>query len=113
MLEAQGLTVVGVADVARELLIAEGALTKHSPSLEDAADIEKGFALIAALGRYDIGQAAIVTDGRIEAIEGAEGTDRMLKRVARRGALRIDAAAGACSSSGRNRARIFASICRR
>ena len=82
VLEAQGLTVVGVGDVARELLIAEGALTKHSPSPEDAADIEKGFALIAALGRYDIGQAAIVTDGRIEAIEGAEGTDRMLKRVA-------------------------------
>jgi DUF1009 family protein len=38
--------------------------------------------LVAALGRYDIGQGAIVTDGRIEAIEGAEGTDRMLKRVA-------------------------------
>ena len=82
VLEAQGLTVVGVGDVAREQLIAEGALTEHSPSPEDAADIEKGFALIAALGRYDIGQAAIVTDGRIEAIEGAEGTDRMLKRVA-------------------------------
>ena len=82
VLEAHGLTVVGVGAVARELLIAEGALTKRSPSPEDAANIEKGFALIAALGRYDIGQAAIVTDGRIEAIEGAEGTDRMLKRVA-------------------------------
>ena len=82
MLETHGLTVVGVGDVARELLVAEGALTRREPSPEDAASIEKGFALIAALGRYDIGQGTIVTDGRIEAIEGAEGTDRMLKRVA-------------------------------
>jgi DUF1009 family protein len=82
VLETHGLNVVGVGDVAGELLVAEGALTKHHPSPEDAASIEKGFALIAALGRYDIGQGAIVTDGRIEAIEGAEGTDRMLKRVA-------------------------------
>ncbi len=82
LFEQQGLNVVGVGDVAGELLVAEGGLTKNDPSSEDAADIATGFALIARLGRYDIGQAAIVSNGRIEAIEGAEGTDGMLKRVA-------------------------------
>jgi lipid-A-disaccharide synthase len=82
LFERQGFNVIGVADVADDLLIGDGALTKAGPSPRDAGDIAKGFALIAALGRYDIGQAAVVTEGRIEAIEGAEGTDRMLKRVA-------------------------------
>jgi DUF1009 family protein len=80
--EGQGFAVIGVGDVARELLVAEGSLTKCSPSPEEAGSIERGFALIAALGRYDIGQGVVLTGNRIEAIEGAEGTDRMLKRVA-------------------------------
>jgi lipid-A-disaccharide synthase len=80
--ERQGFTVVGVGDVAHELLVPEGGLTRASPSPEDAADIARGFDLVAALGRYDIGQAVVVSRGRIEAIEGAEGTDRMLKRLA-------------------------------
>ncbi len=82
VLGRQGFTVVGVGDVAPELLVSEGSLTKLGPESRDVADIARGFSLIAALGRFDIGQAAIVTDGRIEAVEGAEGTDRMLKRVA-------------------------------
>jgi DUF1009 family protein len=82
LFERRGLNVVGVADVAGDLLVGEGAQTQRAPSSQDRADTERGFALVAALGRYDIGQAAVVMNGRIEAIEGAEGTDRMLKRVA-------------------------------
>ncbi|SFV33545.1 lipid-A-disaccharide synthase [Hyphomicrobium facile] len=80
--EALGLRIVGVDEVAPELLVGDGNLTKTSASAENAADIARGFDLVAALGRYDIGQAVVVSRGRIEAIEGAEGTDRMLKRVA-------------------------------
>ncbi len=50
--------------------------------LTTAADIATGFALVRALGAYDIGQSVIVAGGIIEAIEGAEGTDRMLERTA-------------------------------
>lgn len=80
--EAQGLTVVGPGDAAPELVIREGALGQVSPSPDDAADVAKGFALVRALGAYDIGQSVIVAGGVIEAIEGAEGTDRMLERTA-------------------------------
>lgn len=82
LFETRGLHVVGVADVARDLLIGDGPQTQREPSPQDRADAERGFALVAALGRYDIGQATVVANGRVEAIEGAEGTDRMLKRVA-------------------------------
>ena len=80
--EALGLHIRSVGDVAPELLVTEGCLTKVSPAAEDSTDIARGFDLVAALGRYDIGQAVVVSCGKIEAIEGAEGTDRMLKRVA-------------------------------
>lgn len=82
MFERRGLKVRGVGEIAPELLVSDGAMTDLLPTDEDAADIINGFALIAALGRHDIGQAAVVSQGRIEAIEGAEGTDRMIARVA-------------------------------
>jgi len=82
LFEARGLNVVGVGDVAKELLIAEGPLGFHAPQAHDSADIATGMSLVAALGPYDIGQAVIVSGGRIEGIESAEGTDRMISRVA-------------------------------
>ncbi|MBR2534802.1 MAG: UDP-2,3-diacylglucosamine diphosphatase LpxI [Hyphomicrobium sp.] len=83
MFEGRGLKVRGVGEVAPELLVSDGAMTDISASADDEADIATGFQLIAALGRHDIGQAAVVSKGRIEAIEGAEGTDRMIARVGR------------------------------
>jgi lipid-A-disaccharide synthase len=49
----------------------------------DCADAELGFAVRRALGRVDAGQAVVVAAGRVLAIEGAEGTDAMLQRVAK------------------------------
>ncbi|MGL4394983.1 MAG: LpxI family protein [Hyphomicrobium sp.] len=94
LFESQGLNVVSVADVAPELLIGDGALGRHAPASCDIDDMTTGFRLIAALGRYDIGQAAVVRNGVVEAIEGAEGTDRMMRRVAeRRGTGNVASAA--------------------
>lgn len=81
LFETRGLNVLSVADVAPELLVDEGPLGFHPPQVSDIGDINKGMGLIAALGRFDIGQAVVVTGGDIEAIEGAEGTDRMIARV--------------------------------
>lgn len=84
MFERRGLRVRGVGDVAPELLVGEGAMTDLRPSDGDTADIAKGMMLIRALGRHDIGQGIVISNGTIEAIEGAEGTDRMIARVAAR-----------------------------
>src|SRR6185503_12004112 len=43
---------------------------------------ELGFAVRQALGAVDAGQAVVVAQGAVLAIEGAEGTDAMLQRVA-------------------------------
>ncbi|MBT4046145.1 MAG: LpxI family protein, partial [Rhodospirillaceae bacterium] len=56
---------------------------------DDRADIARGMAVVAELGRLDIGQAAVVRDGYVLAVEAAEGTDAMLERCAQfRGAVR-------------------------
>jgi DUF1009 family protein len=94
----RGFNVVGPADVAPELLIGDGSIGLHSPSAQDEHDMALALAVIAALGRFDIGQAAIVSGGRIEAIEGAEGTDGMLVRV--REARAAEARDGAAQRRG-------------
>lgn len=81
LFEARGINVLSVADVAPELLLSEGPLGFHHAQQPDKDDIAIGMALVAALGRYDIGQAVVVARGTVEGIEGAEGTDRMLARV--------------------------------
>ena len=45
----------------------------------DRADAELGFAVRQALGAVDAGQAVVVAHGKVLAIEGAEGTDAMLR----------------------------------
>ncbi len=83
--EAQGFTVRGVAEVAPELVVAAGALGRIAPAPSYSADAARGFALIEALGFADVGQAVVMRDGRAVAIEAAEGTDRMLTRLAASG----------------------------
>lgn len=80
-LEKMGLEVVGVDQVAPELVVGRGRFAGPSHKNEDLADIRIGFRLVRALAPFDIGQAVVVADGRVEAIEGAEGTDRMLDRL--------------------------------
>ena len=51
--------------------------------------------MLGALGPFDIGQAAVVIDGHVVAVEDIEGTDGLLARVAQlRADGRIRAKAG-------------------
>ena len=46
------------------------------------ADIAKAIEVARAIGALDIGQAAVVCDGLVLAVEAQEGTDALLRRVA-------------------------------
>ena len=52
-------------------------------TLDDATrkDIDRGTAVLDALGAHDVGQGVVLQDARVIAIEGAEGTDGMLRRI--------------------------------
>jgi DUF1009 family protein len=82
IMEDEGFRLRGAHEVAPEILVGEGALGRLKPSARDLDDIARGFAVLAATGPFDIGQAVVVANGNVVAIEAAEGTDRMLARVA-------------------------------
>jgi DUF1009 family protein len=95
ILEEQGFRMVGIKDVAPDLLMPEGALTGTAPDGHARADIEKAREVLRALGPFDIGQAVVVIDGHVVGVEDIEGTDGLLARIARlREQGRIRAAAG-------------------
>lgn len=82
MIADGGVRMIGVGDVAPEIMVPEGVLGSMQPSARDRADVAYGLALIAALGPFDVGQAAIVANNHVLAVEAAEGTDNMLARIA-------------------------------
>jgi len=80
--EAEGMKVIGADEVAENLIAPAGPLGAHRPSAAQMEDLRKAARLIAALGPFDVGQAAVVADGFVLAVEAAEGTDAMLARCA-------------------------------
>jgi DUF1009 family protein len=80
--EKEGMRVIGSAQAARDLLAPFGPLGRLEPSPEDDRDILHAIRVVAALGALDIGQAAVVCQGLVLAVEAAEGTDAMLARIA-------------------------------
>jgi DUF1009 family protein len=81
LFEQGGVRVIGVADVAPEVLMPEGVLGRQQPAERDRADIARALELLAALGPFDVGQAAVLADQHVLAVEAAEGTDNMLARL--------------------------------
>ncbi len=82
--ENKGLRVIGAGAAAPELVIGVGPLGTIQPDANAQGLIALGFDTVRELGPHDVGQAVVITSGRIEALEAAEGTDAMLDRVALR-----------------------------
>jgi DUF1009 family protein len=80
--EQEGFVVEGADEVMGGLTIGEGALGKIAPSETHAADIDQALRVARALGSFDIGQAVVVANGLVLAVEAQEGTDSMLQRCA-------------------------------
>lgn len=95
LLERDGFRMVGVVDVAPDILMPQGHIARATPDEAATADIGRGREVLGALGPFDIGQAVVVIDGHVVAVEDIEGTDGLLARVARlREAGRIRAKSG-------------------
>ncbi|MGL4325318.1 MAG: LpxI family protein [Beijerinckiaceae bacterium] len=96
--EGEGLRVVGVHEIAPEFVASAGVIAGVSPSADMIAEAQKGLAALDALSPFDGGQALVMAGGRPVAIEGVEGTDEMMARVAdlrTRGRLRLHGRQGA------------------
>jgi DUF1009 family protein len=77
-----GFRVLGAHDILADVLGPAGLLTQTAPDAAAMADVQRGLAVLAMLGAADIGQACVVQQGIVLAVEAVEGTDAMLGRVA-------------------------------
>lgn len=81
-LETYGFTIRGAHEIAPQIVMSVGLLGSRRPDAPQRADIARGLAELDANSPRDVGQAAVVDAGEVIAIEGPEGTDRMLARLA-------------------------------
>jgi UDP-2,3-diacylglucosamine hydrolase len=82
--ESVGMTVNGAHEVAPDLLPPVGCLSDTQPGDSDRADATRGVEIVAAMAAADIGQACVVQRHQALAVEGAYGTDWMLRSLTTR-----------------------------
>lgn len=82
VLSEEGFRVIGAQEVLREALAPSGLLTRAAPDALAQSDIDRGVAVLRLLGSADVGQACVVQQGLVLAVEAIEGTDAMLARAA-------------------------------
>ena len=80
--ETAGFSVEGAHEVMDDLTLPAGPLGRHTPTAENLSDAKRALEVARAIGRLDIGQAAVVAHGLVLAVEAQEGTDAVLARVA-------------------------------
>lgn len=80
--ESEGFVMRGADEVLPDLGVQPGFLGRHRPGELDRRDVEKGTAILAALGAHDVCQAVVIARGICLGIEAIDGTDAMLRRVA-------------------------------
>lgn len=95
LFEREGFQLVGIRDLAPDLLMPAGCLTRATPDAGMEGDIARGREVLRALSPFDIGQAVVVIDHHVVGVEDLEGTDGLLARISRlRSEGRIRAKAG-------------------
>ncbi len=80
--ESEGFRVIGPEVILEDILATAGSYGAVAPDDDARADIARGVAALRVMGELDIGQGAVVQNGRILGVEGAEGTDRLIERCA-------------------------------
>lgn len=80
--ETENIIMVGAHEIAPQLLCEEANVVGRKPGKKMLENICLGYNACKKLGDLDAGQAVIVEAGRVVALEGAEGTDAMIARVA-------------------------------
>jgi DUF1009 family protein len=82
MLESEGIHLMDSTSFLRPLLPEAGVLTRRSPSEEEQRDLDYGYKIARELGRLDLGQSVVISDGACVALEAMEGTDAVIQRAA-------------------------------
>lgn len=75
-----GYLIKSPLDLSKSYILSKNDI-KDNPDFKTSVDIKKGKDILNVLSKFDNAQSIVIVDGYILAIEAAEGTDHMLKRV--------------------------------
>ena len=79
--ESEGIRVIPYWQILPEFLASEGKLAEREPTAGEARDIDCGRAVLRVTLPCSFGQAVVVADGAVVAVEAMEGTDAMIERA--------------------------------
>jgi len=80
ILKKNKITTISSLTFNPELTLKKGNYSKTKPNNEDKIDIKKAIQALMKLGKYNFSQAIVVRNKKIVAIEGKDGTEKMLKK---------------------------------
>ncbi len=82
LFERHGLIMLGAHSILPDHVTPFGVVTGVKPAAKHHATLSRGVEAAKLIGKLDIGQAVVALGKRVIAVEGIEGTDQMLSRVA-------------------------------
>src|SRR5262245_13280459 len=85
-LEREGLPVVDSTRYLESRMVQRGTFAGAEPAAAARAVLVRCSLVVASLGPHDVGQACVLRQGTVLAVEALEGTDRMMRRAAEFGA---------------------------
>jgi len=80
ILKQEEIKTIGSLTYNPELTLKKGTFSKIKPNRQDNIDIKKAITTLNKLNRYNFSQGAVVRNNKIHAIEGNDGTEKMLMR---------------------------------
>jgi len=80
ILKQQSIKTISSISFNPELSLKKGNYSKIKPNNEDKKDIKKAIVILNRLGKYNFSQGTVVRKNKVIAIEGRDGTEKMLKK---------------------------------
>lgn len=80
LLANEGISIKPSTFLLPELISPQGCWTKRVPDKAEMKDISQGLKLAREIGRLDIGQCVVISNGTVLAVEAIDGTDSTIRR---------------------------------
>ncbi len=80
ILKQERITTISSLTFNPELALKRGNYSRIRPNKEDKIDINRAILNLSRLGKYDFSQGIVVRNKKVVAIEGKDGTQKMLKK---------------------------------
>jgi len=83
LMENEGITMRSSTFLLPKLISPKGCWTQRQPDKADKKDMAQGWHLAKEIGRLDIGQCLVLSNGTVLAVEAIDGTDATIERGGR------------------------------